>query len=854
MKPLVQLPFNPALTDPYGDPTRGIVPNFTRSSYGSSEDEQGNIRQAGLNSYRWKTVNGKRYLVLEPIVTNLIDGTGIKQSQDFTTWSQGTNVVTYGKTQIGPDGLYSADETVFDTSAAHDVELNSFHTELHSQNIVFSVYMRVPSGTANIDMEIASQGINTYVKTCAVTSTWTRFFFYQIMAPGDTNPLTVAITPHDTSGPTVYLWGAAVEVANGIPSTYIATTPTIVSNTNLLVDGDMDLDGTAYWNPGSGSTISKDISNAKFGKQSLRVTNAGSAVGAQQIIPTTIGGTYKISGWMYVVGGNGFLTITGPTTNGPVVSAQAWTYFELAFKATGTTSAVQLVINAAGTIYFDSISVVQQLCPEPSFEGAGTPPAGWTMNGAATYIADTVIYHSGGSSPKSAQLTTSNINDGIALTQTNLGLSASTWYIMSCWIYIQSHSAGTISPRISSDTSFNITTTFAKPTLSVWQKVSVIFKTAGSLTAGHEIAFTQGATGSMVFNLDDVSIVPLYGTTSSRIADYIVTPITNIQPSNALLYSEQFDNTAWTPLDSSVTVTPNSITAPDGNTTADQLNFTVTNKEIYQAASAQIANGLTYVFSVWMKSDFPRQIALGTLDGASGSFTTFTVGSKWRRYFITRLLNGSSTLLQCVINNIDLGSIWAWGAQCELGSFPSQYTKTTSTIMAPVFKNYASSAYSKLQGSVSLFAVVPWANTSGSFGRIFGYNDGPTGQCITDGGPANENWIAILTGLDKTGANNQKTIAIPNTAGLLNTVEHFIVMTWSTERDSTGKLLLSRVKIYIDGAKQVDTTFTDVQEWTYTSDGSFRVGNTEANSFIRDFKIWPAALNDSEVTALYVAG
>ncbi len=98
-----------------------------------------------------------------------------------------------------------------------------------------------------------------------------------------------------------------------------------------------------------------------------------------------------------------------------------------------------------------------------------------------------------------------------------------------------------------------------------------------------------------------------------------------------------------------------------------------------------------------------------------------------------------------------------------------------------------------------------------------------------------------------------KTIAATGSSALSATTEHLVCVTWSTERDSNGKLQQSRVKIYADASKLVDQTYTDIQEWFYNN-ATFIIANSTSNAQLRDIKIWPGPLTDQDVTNLYVAG
>jgi hypothetical protein len=82
---------------------------------------------------------------------------------------------------------------------------------------------------------------------------------------------------------------------------------------------------------------------------------------------------------------------------------------------------------------------------------------------------------------------------------------------------------------------------------------------------------------------------------------------------NLLLYSQEFDNAAWTK--TNTTATANATTAPDGTTTADTLTATIgltshgTNQAVATSASARVA-------SVFAKKDTNNYIQFCTIGDA----------------------------------------------------------------------------------------------------------------------------------------------------------------------------------------------------------------------------------------------
>jgi len=125
---------------------------------------------------------------------------------------------------------------------------------------------------------------------------------------------------------------------------------------------------------------------------------------------------------------------------------------------------------------------------------------------------------------------------------------------------------------------------------------------------------------------------------------------------NLLTFSEQFDNADWTK--SSVTVTANTDTAPDGTLTADTLAATGANGT---TLGSLVLVGGSYTFSVWLR----RKTGTGDVEisaHSSGTWVTQTITSSWARYTVTQTLTvGTRTPGVRIVTSGD--EVYAWGAQ-----------------------------------------------------------------------------------------------------------------------------------------------------------------------------------------------
>jgi hypothetical protein len=246
-----------------------------------------------------------------------------------------------------------------------------------------------------------------------------------------------------------------------------------------------------------------------------------------------------------------------------------------------------------------------------------------------------------------------------------------------------------------------------------------------AVTGASLVTFTRASSGTFV---DSAGVLQTAATDVPRFDHNPTTGeslglLVEEQRTNLLLRSEEFD-TGWTGSESNTTITANTNTAPNGTLTADTIDFTNASAFRYQVVSG-VAAGTAVTFSVWLASGTKTQTVIriaGTSTGTGGQLVVSLTPTLTRYSVTVTIPSGNTAVFVGFENRVgvgggngSIGTIIPWGAQLEVGAFPTSYIPTTtaavtrSADVCSITGSAFSSWYRQDEGTVFGDATTPFA-------------------------------------------------------------------------------------------------------------------------------------------------
>jgi hypothetical protein len=338
-----------------------------------------------------------------------------------------------------------------------------------------------------------------------------------------------------------------------------------------------------------------------------------------------------------------------------------------------------------------------------------------------------------------------------------------------------------------------------------------------------------------------------------------------VEPAATNLISRSEDiTTGWSFSDA--TRTADATTAPDGNTTADELTATGSGPRIYQGFSASTVK---YTASVFLKGnglDFARITMLngsgyqfyglsgsGTVGGSGGGTvddaTIEAYPNGWYRCTltwtqatattVTFLINGTQSISDATVNPTGSPSIYIWGAQVETGPIATSYIPTTTASVTRVKDDITLGSASSLIGQTegTLYLEVYWRLATGTEQHLLSANNGTANNRLliyNSNSPVELRMVAVAN-------NSFQTIQGVSSTGFSGIQKFaFAYKTDDFELYRNGSSISSDTS----GSLAALTTLTDIDI------GQRATATLQANMHIRAVALYPTRLSDAECQAL----
>lgn len=221
---------------------------------------------------------------------------------------------------------------------------------------------------------------------------------------------------------------------------------------------------------------------------------------------------------------------------------------------------------------------------------------------------------------------------------------------------------------------FDLSNLFAAGEVGVWYEPSDL-TTVFSDTSGS----TPSTVGGLVARINDKSGNNLHAiqATSAAQPRLARTPFGGRR--NLLNQTEAFNGGSW--IRSSCSVAPNSVAAPNGEMTADTLDFTAVGGLCRQITPTVSLSAQPATVSIWLKAGTATTINVALLrdGGTIVASTNVTLTSEWQRVTVSATLTSATATPRIRLTSLEIGTVYAWGAQLEFNAGATAYQSVVSS-------------------------------------------------------------------------------------------------------------------------------------------------------------------------------
>ena len=300
------------------------------------------------------------------------------------------------------------------------------------------------------------------------------------------------------------------------------------------------------------------------------------------------------------------------------------------------------------------------------------------------------------------------------------------------------------------------------------------------------------------------------------------------QRTNLITYSEDFSESAWTK--TRCTIDSGGHTSPSGESNAFKMTATDDDARLQDGSEAA---GVVYTQSIYVKSATGSDVS-GQVDFTGTQIQTFTATSEWQRVDTTSDDTRAGVVRVRITNSGD--ELYIWGAQLEVGSYPTSYIPTSGSTVTRNQDTFTRDGIGSLINDSEgvLFAEISRTEDESNY-RLLGLDNGTSQNYIKIGfGNNNGNfWIlAVVNGVTVINSTN----AVSNNAN-----QFYKIAVRYKSGDSV---------IYIDGVP-VLTSSTTFSSGTFTDlDFTHFTGSSHFFGKVKQLQVYNTALTDEQLTSL----